>query len=82
MANADALKTMLCGGEGLAAACDGKNVVLTGVVDSEATKTKMGEDANTYIGDGVTIDNQITVKAAEPVAVAAPPAAKLHFATA
>ena len=82
VANADALKTMLCGGEGLTAAGDGKNVVLTGVVDSEATKTKMGEDANAYFGDGATIDNQITVKAAEPVAVAAPPAAKLHFATA
>jgi outer membrane protein OmpA-like peptidoglycan-associated protein len=82
VANADALKTMLCGGEGLTAAGDGKNVVLTGVVDSEATKTKMGEDAKAYFGDGVTIDNQITVKAAEPVAMAAPPAAKLYFDTA
>ncbi len=82
VANADALKTLLCGGEGLTAAGDGKNVVLTGVVDPEATKTKMGEDAKVYFGDGVTIDNQLTVKAAEPVAVAAPPAAKLYFATA
>ena len=82
VANADALKTLLCGGEGLTAAGDGKNVVLTGVVDSEATKTKMGEDAKAYFGNGVTIDNQLTVKAAEPVAVAAPPAAKLYFATA
>ena len=81
-ANADALKTMLCGGEGLTAAGDGKNVVLTGAVDSEATKTKMGDDAKAYFGDGVTIDNQLTVKAAEPVAMAAPPAAKLYFATA
>lgn len=82
VANADALKSMLCGGEGLTAAGDGKNVVLTGVVDSEATKNKMGDDAKAYFGDGVTIDNQITVKAAEPAAMAAPPAAKLHFATA
>ena len=82
VANADALKTMLCGGDGLTAAGDGKNVVLTGVVDSEATKTKMGEDAKAYFGNSVAIDNQITVKAAEPVAVAAPPAAKLYFATA
>ncbi len=82
VANADALKTMLCGGEGLNAAGDGKNVVLTGVVDSEATKAKMGEDAQAYFGSGVTVDNQLTVKAAEPVAVAAPPAAKLYFDTA
>ena len=82
VANADALKTMLCGGEGLTAAGDGKNVVLTGALDSEAAKTKIGEDANAYFGNSVTIDNQITVKAAEPVAMAAPPAAKLHFATA
>jgi hypothetical protein len=82
VANSDALKTVLCGGEGLTAAGDGKNVVLTGVVDSEATKTKIGEDAKAYFGDGVTIDNQITVKAAEPVAMTAPPAAKLYFDTA
>ena len=82
VANAAALKTLLCGGEGLTAAGDDKNVVLTGVVDSEAKKTKMGEAAQAYFGDGVTIDNQLTVKAAEPVAVTAPPAAKLYFATA
>ena len=82
VANADALKNLLCGGEDLKASGDGKNVILTGVVDSEATKTKMGEDAKAYFGASVSVDNQITVKAAEPVAVAAPPAAKLHFATA
>jgi outer membrane protein OmpA-like peptidoglycan-associated protein len=82
VANSESLKTMLCGGEGLTAAGDGKNVVLTGVVDSEATKTKMGEDAQAYFGADVAVDNQITVKAAEPVAVAAPPAAKLYFDTA
>ncbi len=82
VANSEALKTMLCGGEGLTAAGDGKNVVLTGVVDSEATKTKMGADAQAYFGADVAVDNQITVKAAEPVAVAAPPAAKLYFDTA
>lgn len=82
VANSESLKMMLCGGEELKASGDGKNVVLTGVVDSETTKTKMGEDAQAYFGADVAVDNQITVKAAEPVAVAAPPAAKLYFDTA
>ena len=54
-------------------------MVLTGVVDSEAAKTKSGEDAQAFFGAGVVVDNQITVKAAKPIAVAAPPAAKIHF---
>lgn len=82
VANSESLKTLLCGGEELKASGDGKSVVLTGVVDSEATKIKMGEDAQAYFGAGVTVDNQLSVKAAEPVAIAAPPAAKLYFATA
>ena len=77
----DALKSVLCGGEGLAANGDGKNVVLTGVVDSDATKQKIGADSQTFFGADVTIDNQITVKAAEPMAMEAPPAAKLYFDT-
>lgn len=76
----DALKSVLCGGEGLAAKGDGKNVVLTGEVDSDATKQKIGTDAQAYFGSDVTVDNQITVKAA-PVAMEAPPAAKLYFDT-
>lgn len=76
----DALKSVLCGGEGLAANGDGKNIVLTGVVDSDAAKEKIGADAQAFFGADVTIDNQITVKAAEPVAVVEPPpAAKLYF---
>ena len=82
VANSESLKTLLCGGEELKASGDGKSVVLTGVVDSEAAKTKAGEDAQAFFGAGVVVDNQITVKAAEPVAVAAPPAAKIHFDTA
>ena len=82
VANSESLKTLLCGGEELNASGDGKNVVLTGVVDSAAAKTKAGEDAQAFFGAGVAVDNQITVKAAEPVAVAAPPAAKIHFDTA
>jgi len=75
----DALKSALCGGEGLAANGDGKNIVLTGAVDSDAAKEKIGADAQAFFGADVTIDNQITVKAAEPVAMEAPPAAKLYF---
>ena len=82
VANSESLKTLLCGGEELNASGDGKNAVLTGVVDSEAAKIKAGEDAQAFFGAGVAVDNQITVKAAEPVAVAAPPAAKIHFDTA
>ena len=82
VANSESLKTLLCGGEELNASGDGKNAVLTGVVDSEAAKIKAGEDTQAFFGAGVVVDNQITVKAAEPVAVAAPPAAKIHFDTA
>ena len=82
VANSESLKTLLCGGEELTASGDGKSVVLTGIVDSEATKTKMGEDAQAYFGAGIAVDNQLTVKAAEPVAVVVPPAAKLYFDTA
>lgn len=82
VANSESLKALLCGGEELNASGDGQNVALTGVVDSETTKAKMGEDAQSYFGAGVTVDNQLTVKAAEPVAVATPPAAKLYFDTA
>ena len=82
VANSESLKTLLCGGEELNASGDGKSVVLTGIVDSEATKTKTGEDAQAFFGAGIAVDNQLTVKAAEPVAVVAPPAAKLYFDTA
>ena len=77
--NSESLKTLLCGGEELNASGDGKSVALTGVVDSEATKTKTGEDAEAFFGASVAVDNQITVKAAEPVAIVAPAAVKLHF---
>ena len=82
LANSESLKTLLCGGEELKASGDDKSVVLTGVVDSEAKKTNMGEDAQAFFGAGLAVDNQITVKAAEPFAVVAPPAAKLYFDTA
>ena len=82
LANSESLKTLLCGGEKLNASGDGKSVVLTGVVDSEAAKTKIGEDAQAFFGAGQAVDNQITVKAAELFAVVTPPAAKIYFDTA
>ncbi len=53
-----------------------------GLVDSEATNTKIGEDAQAFFGADLAVDNQITVKAANSVAVVAPLAANLHFDTA
>ncbi len=76
----DALKALLAGGDGLQAQGDDKSVVLRGTVDSEATKTQKGADAQAFFGSTVTIDNQILVKAAEP-AMMPPPAAKLYFDT-
>ena len=67
VANSESLKTLLCGGEELNASGDGKNVALTGVVDSEAIKTKTGEDAQAFFGTSVAVDNQITVKVASPL---------------
>lgn len=79
---ADALKTLLSGGDALQAKGDDKNVVLTGTVDSEAIKQQKGAEAQTFFGDTVAVDNQILVKATEPAAVMPQPsAAKLYFDT-
>jgi outer membrane protein OmpA-like peptidoglycan-associated protein len=77
----DALKALLAGGDNLQAQGDDKSVVLRGTVDSEATKTQKGADAQAFFGPAVTVDNQLLVKAAEPAAVVPPPAAKLYFDT-
>lgn len=79
---ADALKTLLSGGDALQAKGDDKHVILTGTVDSDAIKQKIGTDAQAFFGAAVAVDNQILVKAAEPAAVMPPPAAaKLYFDT-
>lgn len=79
---ADALKTLLSGGDALQAKGDAKNVVLTGTVDSDAIKQKIGTEAQALFGSEVAVDNQILVKATEPAAVIPPPAAaKLYFDT-
>jgi outer membrane protein OmpA-like peptidoglycan-associated protein len=77
----DALKAVLAGGDALQAQGDEKDVVLRGAVDTEAIREQKGADAQAFFGPNVTIDNQIMVKAAEPVAMAPPPAAKLYFDT-
>jgi outer membrane protein OmpA-like peptidoglycan-associated protein len=77
----DALKALLAGGDALQAQGDDKDVVLRGTVDTEAIREQKGVDAQAFFGSGVTIDNQIIVKAAEPVALMPPPAAKLYFDT-
>ena len=79
-ANSDALKSTLMGD--MRAEGDDKSVVLTGTVDSEEIKAQKGKDAEAFFGASVTVDNQLVVKAAEPVAMEAPPAAKLYFDTA
>ena len=78
-AQADMLKGLLC--NDLKAEGDDKNVVLIGMVDTDAIKQQKGADAQAFFGSNVTVDNQITVKAAEPVAAMAPPATKLYFNT-
>ncbi len=76
VAQSDTLKGMLSGD--LKAEGDDKSVVLTGTVDSEASKQQKGSDAQAFFGSGVTVDNQLVVKATEVVAMP-PPAAKLYF---
>ena len=63
----DALKALLAGGDGLQAQGDDKDVVLRGTVDTEAIREQKGVDAQAFFGSAVTVDNQIMVKAAEPV---------------
>ena len=78
----DGLKALLAGGDALQATGDDKSVVLTGTVDTDAIKQQKGADAQTFFGPAVAVDNQILVKAAEPVAaMEPPPAAKLYFDT-
>ncbi len=78
----DGLKALLAGGDDLQAQGDDKSVVLRGTVDTEAIKQQKAADAQAFFGPSIEVDNQILVKAAEPVAVMEPPpAAKLYFDT-
>ncbi len=77
LTKSDELKSYLAGD--LRADGDERNVVLTGSVDSEDIKMQKGQAAQTFFGPDVSVDNQITVKVAEPASMAPPPAAKLYF---
>jgi outer membrane protein OmpA-like peptidoglycan-associated protein len=80
LAQTDVLKNLL--GSDLKAEGDGKNVVLTGTVDTDAIKQQKGVDAQAFFGASTTVNNQILVKAAEQAAAAMPPQAiKFYFDT-
>jgi outer membrane protein OmpA-like peptidoglycan-associated protein len=79
LSKSDELKSYLAGD--LRADGDDKSVVLTGNVGSEDIKTQKGQEAQTFFGPDVLVDNQITVKVADPVSMTPPPAAKLYFDT-
>jgi outer membrane protein OmpA-like peptidoglycan-associated protein len=79
LVKSDELKSYLVGD--LHADGDDKTVVLAGTVDSESVKTQKGQEVQAFFGLDVMIDNQITVKAAEPAAITPPIAAKLYFDT-
>ena len=76
-ANSAALKSTLIGD--MRVEGSDKTVALTGTVESEEIKAQKSKDIEAFFGTGITVDNQLTVKAAEPVAMAAPSAAKLYF---
>lgn len=82
LAESDKLKALLSG-EDLRAQGDGKHVLLSGIVDSEAIKQQKGADAQAFFGPDVTIDNQFVVKAGgAPVATSSIPApVKLYFSS-
>ena len=77
---ANSLKTLLAGGDALQIQGDDKSVVLRGTVDSDAIRQQKGTDMQAFFGPAVAVDNQLLVKASEPVAVITPPpTAKLYF---
>ena len=78
LAKSDELKSYLAGD--LSVTGDDKSVVLTGAVDTENAKVQKGQELQAFFGPDIAVDNQITVKTAEPV-VTPPPAAKLYFET-
>lgn len=78
--NPDGLKSALCSASGINAQGDSNHVTLTGTVDSDAVRSQIGSDTQSFLGADYTVDNQITVLA-PVVAFNPPPAAKLYFRT-
>ncbi len=82
LSNADNLRSILSAGEDLRIEGNDKAAVLTGVANSDSEKQKKGEEVQSFFGSGVTVDNQLAVKAPAPAATPTPPAAaKLYFDT-
>ena len=81
LSQSEALMTLLAGGDALQVQGDDKSVVLRGTVDTETIKEQKGTDIQNFFGPNIIIDNQILVKAADPVTATPPPAAKLYFDT-
>ena len=79
----DLVTWLKAGGADWQATGNHQSVTLTGTVASEEAKAQAGKDAQAFFGEKVTVDNQLTIKTAEPVAATTPPpAAKLYFDTA
>ena len=77
---ANSLKTILASGDALQIQGDVNSVVLRGTVDNDAIRQQKGTDVQAFFGSAVAVDNQLLVKALEPVAVMQPPpTAKLYF---
>ena len=60
------------GGADWQASGNDHSVTLTGTVANEEAKTQAGKDAQAFFGENIAIDNQLVVKAADPVAAIAP----------
>ena len=79
LSQVNSLKTILASGDALQIQGDVNNVVLRGTVDNDAIRQQKGLDVQVFFGPDVALDNQLLVKAVEPVAALPPPTAKLYF---
>ncbi len=83
VAQADDLRALLNRGEDLWLEGNDKTATLTGFVESEATKNKIAQEIQAFLGNGILLDNQLAVRVYdEPVATpTVPSSAKLYFET-
>lgn len=70
----------MAGGDALQIQGDDKSVALRGTVDSDAIRQQKGTDMQAFFGPAVAVNNQLLVKASEPVAVITPPPTAKLFA--
>lgn len=64
LSRADGLNAILSG-EDLRLHGDNKNVLLSGIVDSEAIKQQKGVDAQAFFGPDIMVNNQLVIKASK-----------------